>query len=61
MAYQFVHIETYSLKPTRVAGTKDHFNDLNQVFGEALREPRYCEHVPSPRPPVAIRGAARSL
>lgn len=50
MAYQFVHIQTYSLKPMKVSGTKDHLNDLNQVFNEAMREARYSEHVPSPRP-----------
>ncbi|MEX1663484.1 Mob protein, partial [Thioclava sp. 15-R06ZXC-3] len=55
MAYQFVHIQTYSLKSTKVAGTNDHFNDLNQVFGEALREPRYCDHVPAPRTPAEIK------
>jgi hypothetical protein len=56
MAYQFVHIQTYSLKPARVAGTKDHYNDINQVFGEALRIPRHSGHILAPRPPEVLVG-----
>ncbi|PWE48168.1 Mob protein [Thioclava sp. NG1] len=56
MAYQFVHIQTYSLKPTLVQRTKDHYNDLNQVFGEALRDQRYSRHIATPRPPQILTG-----
>lgn len=56
MAYQFVHIQTYSLKPTMVQGTKDHYNDLNQVFGEALRAERYSQYIAEPRPPQVLTG-----
>ncbi|WP_062762493.1 hypothetical protein [Falsirhodobacter sp. alg1] len=54
MAYQFVHIQTYSDKLTRVEGTKDQYNDINQVFLEVGRDPRYSSHVADPEPPVPI-------
>jgi len=54
MAYQFVHIQTYSPKLTKVAGTKDQFNNTVQVFGEAARDPEYSTHVPDPQNPEPI-------
>ncbi len=45
MAYQFIHIETYSRAQTKVKGTDNHFNSAAQVFGEARRVPRYSGHV----------------
>ncbi|MCV2892101.1 plasmid recombination protein [Lentibacter sp. XHP0401] len=54
MAYQFVHIQTYSPKLTKVAGTKDQFNNTVQVFGEAARDPEYSTHVPDPQKPEPI-------
>ncbi|MEP0942823.1 MAG: plasmid recombination protein [Rhizobiaceae bacterium] len=45
MAYQFIHIETYSTAQTKVKGTDNHFNSAAQVFGEARREPKYSSHV----------------
>jgi len=54
MAYQYVHVQTYSNKLTKVQGTKDHFNNINQVFEEADRNPRYSGHVPDPQPPIPL-------
>ncbi len=45
MAYQFIHIETYSRAQTKVKGTDNHFNSAAQVFGEARRVPKYSGHV----------------
>lgn len=45
MAYQFVHIQTYCPKLTKVTGTEDQYNSTEQVFGEAERDPRYSGHV----------------
>ena len=41
MAYQFIHIETYSKKPKRVKGAPDQFNSIDQVLGEAARDGRW--------------------
>ncbi|GGH63988.1 Mob protein [Frigidibacter albus] len=54
MAYQYVHVQTYSNKLTKVQGTKDHFNSINQVFEEADRNPLYSGHVPDPQPPISL-------
>jgi hypothetical protein len=56
MAYQFVHIQTYCPKLTRVAGSVDHYNSVYQVFAEAERDPRYSEHVQEPAPPIPLMG-----
>ncbi len=48
MAYQFIHIETYSEASTKVKGTTDHYNSASQVLGEAMREPVYSKHVETP-------------
>lgn len=48
MAYQFIHIETYSEARTKVKGTTDHYNSAAQVMGEAMREPNYSKHVEAP-------------
>jgi hypothetical protein len=45
MAYQFIHIETYSRAQTKVKATNNHFNSAAQVFGEARRVPKYSGHV----------------
>ncbi|UWQ40732.1 Mob protein [Leisingera aquaemixtae] len=59
MAYQFVHIETYSRKPRKVKGTKDQWNYTQQVFEEAQRNPDFSRHVENPRAPLPVlsRGA----
>ncbi|EDZ48577.1 Mob protein, putative [Rhodobacterales bacterium Y4I] len=59
MAYQFVHIETYSRKPRKVKGTKDQWNRARQVFEEAQRNPDFSRHVENPRAPLPVlsRGA----
>ncbi|WP_272004593.1 Mob protein [Roseovarius sp. ZX-A-9] len=56
MAYQFMHIETYSEQPKPVKGSKDHFNSAAQVEGEAARDPLYSEHVDSPLPATQLAG-----
>lgn len=48
MAYQFIHVETYSESPKKVKGTEDHFNSAAQVLGEAMRRPEYSIHVENP-------------
>ncbi|MFG6592799.1 Mob protein [Sulfitobacter sp. 1A12157] len=50
MAYQFAHIETYSAQSTPVQGSKDHYNNADQVLGEAARDPQYSTHVDMPLP-----------
>lgn len=59
MAYQFFHIETYSEAPTRVRGTTDHYNTVEQVEEEARRTPAYSEHVPTPMPYVQVGGTLK--
>lgn len=54
MAYQFVHIETYAPKLTKVAGTKEQFNNTVQVFAEAERDPAFSKHVPHPDKPIPL-------
>ena len=48
MAYQFIHIETYSEASKRVRGAEGHFNSAKQVLGEAQRQPEYSTHVRNP-------------
>ncbi|MEP3844676.1 MAG: Mob protein [Paracoccaceae bacterium] len=48
MAYQFIHIETYSEARTKVKDAKGHFNSAAQVLGEAMRVPEYSAHVETP-------------
>ncbi|QDY71182.1 plasmid recombination protein [Qingshengfaniella alkalisoli] len=54
MAYQFVHIETYSTQPRKMKGSKDHWNSAKQVFLEAARDPEYSKHVDAPREPLPV-------
>lgn len=54
MAYQFVHIETYSDQPRKVRGTRNQWNSVRQVFLEAERHPDYSRHVDQPRDPFHI-------
>lgn len=54
MAYQFVHIETYSRKPRKVKGTTDQWNCTRQVFEEAQRNPDFSRHVENPRAPLPV-------
>lgn len=56
MAYQFVHVETYSEQAKSVKGSKDHYNSAAQVIGEAAREPQYSTHVDMPLPPKQFFG-----
>ena len=56
MAYQFVHIQTYCPKHTKVAGTKDQYNSIEQVLAEAERDLRYSAHVPEPGSPIHLQG-----
>ena len=59
MSFQFVHIETYSQKPTASRRTPKQFNSCAQVFGEACRTPISSQHVEKPQDPIIIlRGGA---
>ncbi|MBY0134774.1 hypothetical protein [Paracoccus yeei] len=51
MAYQFIHVETYSKKPKRVKGAPDQFNSIDQVLGEAARDGHFSQHAASPKEP----------
>jgi hypothetical protein len=48
MAYQFIHIETYSEAIKQVNRAEGHFNSAAQVLGEAMRGPEYSKHVENP-------------
>ena len=56
MAYQFLHIETYSEASKKVHGTEDHYNSAAQVLGEAMRVPEYSKHVDNPRKSIRVGG-----
>ncbi len=56
MAYQFVHIETYSITPTKVRGAPNQYNSVAQIFGELLRHGVHSQHVAEPDAPRIISG-----
>ncbi|OOY18301.1 hypothetical protein [Thioclava sp. DLFJ4-1] len=56
MSYQFVHIECYSAAPRKVKGAPEQVNTAEQVFGEAMRVPRYSRHVAEPKTPIKLDG-----
>lgn len=56
MSYQFIHIETYSEAAKKVSGTTGQFNSAMQIFGEALREPKYSIHVEKPGNVYKVEG-----
>ncbi|OOY07044.1 hypothetical protein [Thioclava sp. F36-7] len=56
MSYQFVHIECYSAAPRKVKGAPEQVNTAEQVFGEAMRVPRYSGHVAEPKAPTKLDG-----
>ncbi|OWY11381.1 hypothetical protein B6V74_05105 [Thioclava sp. F42-5] len=56
MSYQFVHIECYSAAPRKVKGAPEQVNTAEQVFGEAMRVPRYSRHVDEPKAPIKLDG-----
>ncbi|MEO1948952.1 MAG: Mob protein [Thioclava sp.] len=56
MSYQFVHIECYSAAPRKVKGAPEQVNTAEQVFGEAMRVPRYSRHVAEPKAPIKLDG-----
>jgi hypothetical protein len=56
MAYQFVHIETYSITPTKVRGTPNQYNSVAQIFGELMRDEVHSKHVTEPDAPKIISG-----
>lgn len=56
MAYQFLHIETYSEASKKVHGTEDQYNCAAQVLGEAMRVPAYSAHVEKPRKVIDLGG-----
>ncbi|MBY3589478.1 hypothetical protein HJA87_06215 [Rhizobium bangladeshense] len=51
MAYQFIHLESFSRK----ADSKGRGTAF--IFGEARRDPAASVHVPNPSPPVVVYGA----
>jgi len=54
---QFVHISVYSLHPPKKACRgADRKWAVRDVLAEAKREPQACFHVPSPKPPILLRG-----
>lgn len=46
----FLHCQTFSRKPSPAG------NSLDQVIGEALRDPQFSVHVASPQPPRILLG-----
>ncbi|QPZ90072.1 relaxase/mobilization nuclease domain-containing protein [Thioclava electrotropha] len=56
MSYQFVHIECYSAAPRKVKGAPAQVNTAEQVFGEAMRVPRYSGHFAEPKAPTKLDG-----
>lgn len=50
MAYQFVHLESWSRKPDATGRSTDF------IFDEASRKPVASVHVPEPKPPAVIFG-----
>ncbi len=54
MAFQFVHIETYSEQPKAVKGAPDQFNSAEQVLGEAAREGHFSQHVENPQEAIQL-------
>lgn len=51
--YQFAHVEAYARQPRSGRNIRD-------IAAEAERQPDYCSHVPSPRPPGIVYGCTPS-
>lgn len=54
MAYQFIHVESYSRTPPKKGKTGGH--SVASVVNEAIREPNSIPHIDDPKPPVYIYG-----
>lgn len=54
MAYQFIHVESYSRTPPKKGKTGGH--SVASVVNEATREPNSIPHIDDPKPPVYIYG-----
>lgn len=54
MAYQFIHVESYSRTQPKKGKTGGH--SVSSVVNEAIREPNSIPHVDDPKPPVYIYG-----
>ncbi|WP_243264032.1 hypothetical protein [Sulfitobacter dubius] len=52
MGPQFIHIETYSVKPNKAG------NSVDQVIKEALRDAEFSVHVIEPQPPNLVHGVS---
>jgi hypothetical protein len=50
MGPQFAHMETYSVKPNKAG------NSIEQVLGEAVRDPIFSIHIDDPQPPRIVHG-----
>jgi hypothetical protein len=59
MAFQFIHVSTYSRqKPKKAAKGKDRKWTVSDVAAEADREPEHSHHVDSPAPPAIVFGCS---
>lgn len=54
MAYQFIHVESYSRTPPKKGKAGGH--SVASVVNEAIREPNSIPHVDNPKPPTYIYG-----
>ena len=54
MAYQFIHVESYSRSSPKKGKNGGH--SVASVFNEAIREPNSIPHIDDPKPPVYIYG-----
>lgn len=54
MAYQFIHVESYSRSTPKKGKTGGH--SVASVVNEAIRDPGSIPHVDNPKPPVYIYG-----
>lgn len=59
MAYQFIHVESYSRTQPKKGKTGGH--SVSSVVNEAIREPNSIPHVENPKPPVYIYGKPLEL
>lgn len=54
MAYQFIHVESYSRTPPKKGKTGGH--SVSSIVNEATRDPGSIPHIDDPKPPVYIYG-----
>jgi hypothetical protein len=54
--YQFIHIDTAGMSPSKNRSGTANNRTVGELIGEASRDPEYCHHLPTPRPPEVIFG-----